>query len=143
MAVAVDDIMQDILNLIKDEDIKDFLAMNVEDFVEEVTKRSKEILTPEHIKMAWNYEEKNTKKYSFLESVNWVKSNMPTNIKAAAIYREENGTDNGIIKLHLCFLDEEDNPLLNGGYPHIVINTLELDNELLNNFGDNNLIVLR
>jgi hypothetical protein len=93
--------------------------------------------------MAWNYEEKSTKKYSFEDSLSWVKSNMPQNIKSAVIYKEEDRTEEGIIKLHICFLDDEQNPLLNGEYPHLSVFTSEIDNELRNSFGDKSLIILK
>ena len=135
------ELLRQITDLIDNEDMRDFLNKNVEDVAKEVGRRAKIVLTPEHFKMAWNYEEKNTKKYSFTEAVDWAKSNMPENIDAVAIYKEDN--ENDVIRLHLCYLDKDENPLLNGKHPHLVVNTFEMDNELTNAFSDKSLIVLK
>jgi len=131
--------LSEITKLIENEDVRDFLNKNVEIVWEELKDRSKIVFTKEHLKMAWNYEEKNTKKYSFTQAIDWIKMNMPDGIREAAIYKDEK---TNVINLHLCYI-LNDEPILNGNYPHLVVNTIELDNEFLDNFGDKNLIVLK
>jgi len=97
-------------------------------------------LNEETIKMFWNYSEKNTKEYSFKELLEWAKSNIPQGIKKVCVYKMQN--ENNRIQLHMVYLDSEDKPLLTGDYPHQLINTLSLDSELNEKFGDKNMIVL-
>jgi len=132
-----------ILELLKNidiEDIKKFLNSDVNELLKELKDKVDFVLKEEHLKMVWNYEEKNTTKYSFNEAVKWFKFNMPQGIKTAAIYKDKKDE---VINLHLCFLNENNEPLLKGDYPHLVVKTMEIDNEFIANFGDKDLIVLK
>lgn len=96
--------------------------------------------TAENIKILWNYSEKNTKEYSFNELLSWAKDNIPSNVKKVCVFKES--ALDKYIKLHICYLDEDDNPVLNGDFPHQVVNALTLDEDLTEKFGNKNMLVL-
>jgi hypothetical protein len=107
-----------------------------------IINRLKEVGTEidiDRLKILWNYQEQNSKIYSFDEVKSWIKDNMDSSLKKACIYKEE---ESDKIKLHICFMDNNDNILLEGDYPHKVVNTLELDNVLLDYFTNRDLIIL-
>jgi hypothetical protein len=63
-----------------------------------------------------------------------------TGIKAGLL-KEKN--DNGIITVHHFFISNDDEPLLNGAYPHRVVNASTLDADLLNQFDNKNLLIIK
>ena len=68
---------------------------------------------------------------------------MPKGVKKACILKQINSTRNeDIIVLNICFLDDNDNPLLSGEFPHQVVYTLMLDEKLKNNFGHKDMMIL-
>ena len=125
----------------QNEDNKILGTKTVEDVAYKLQKDISTVFTPKHIKMAWNYEEKNTQMYSFEEAVDWTKRNMPEGINSLAILKENNADDS--ITLHLTYLDENQNTLVDGEFPHLVVNTFEIDNEFINMFGNKDLILLK
>lgn len=95
------------------------------------------------LKCAWNYEEKSTKFYTFEDAIKWVKNNYPkikTDIMGACIYKE---IKKDIIMLHICYMNNNEEPLLDGNYSHILVKCLEMDKELIIQFGDKDLLLIR
>jgi len=130
----VKNLMQDMLTNI-DINHKDIMK----NITQELINKGSE-LDLETLKMFWNYSEQNTKQYSFKELLIWVKSNIPLNIKKACVYKIVK--ENNRIQLHIVYLNENDEAVVNGDFPHKVVNTLSLDSELNEKFGNKNMIVL-
>ena len=93
------------------------------------------------LKISWNYSEKNTKNYSFTELLDWVKLNLPEHIKKACIYKTIDESKKHI-QLHICFLDGNDEPLLDGDFPHQIVKTISLDKKLQDGFGNKDILIL-
>jgi len=133
-----DNLIKDlILNLSKSKYI-DIAIDTIVNIKKQLELRGSEINT-ETIKIFWNYSEINVDEYSFNELLSWVKENIPSNIKRACVYKDTLGT---LIQLHICYFNENDEPILNGDFPHLVVNTLSLDNVLSEKFGDKDMLVL-
>jgi hypothetical protein len=97
----------------------------------------------EYFKMAWNYEEKSCNEYSFAEAVSWFKNNSPKGMTGIKASLRKKKNDNGIIAVHHFFVSNDNEPLLNGAYPYRVVNTLTLDTDLLNQFDNKNLLIIK
>jgi len=137
----MDDIMDLIEKLLKEKEIWEILKMSIKELVEELGRKFKVIISVETLKMAWNYEEKHVKMYSFAEAIEWAKTNMPNDINGVVILKEL--SEDGHIRLHICYLDQDEVPLLGGSHPHLDVYAKSIDNELQYNFGDKDLLVLR
>jgi hypothetical protein len=94
------------------------------------------------LKIAWNYNEKNCEEYSLEEAIKWFKLNLPKNASGGVLLKIAS-TNSGELKLHHCFIDTDENPLLDGSYPHLVVNVLKLSENLGNQFGDKDMIILK
>jgi len=81
-------------------------------------------------KMAWSYEEKNTLDFSIDDAVIWFKANMPAGVSEGCILKHKTSPN---FELHLCFL-KNDEPLLNGEYPHLVVKSLSIGDGLKERF---------
>jgi len=94
------------------------------------------------LKIYWNYEEKSTPSYTFQEVVSWLKTNLLLNKDhyGGVYYFPPN--EKNIIILHVFFLDGN-RPLIDGTAPHLLINTLEIDEDLKNMFKANPLLIIK
>lgn len=81
-------------------------------------------------KMAWSYEEKNTLDFTIDDAVNWFKANMPEGVNEGCILKHKTSPN---FELHLCFL-KNDEPLLDGEYPHLVVKSLSIGEGLKERF---------
>jgi hypothetical protein len=102
-------------------------------------------LTPDQIeelqlmaKIAWSYEEKNTSSFALNDAVSWFKANMPKEIKEGCILLNKRSPT---FELHLCFMKENE-PLLDGGFPHLVVKTIEIDSNLQDRFSRTDMILI-
>lgn len=97
------------------------------------------------VKIAMNYEEKNTEEYNLEDAVKWFKYNMSAlhNPGSKGCILKSEDDKNEIIELHHCFLNKNNKPLINNNSPHLLVKTLSLDPDLLNQFGDKNMILLQ
>lgn len=100
-------------------------------------------------KEAWNCQELKSEKFTFLECIQWVKKYIKKEVHSGAclLLLDEKSiidkNDKHKYKLHLCLLDKDDNPLLDGNTPHIYIYTNELDADLLGQFKNNTMLILK
>lgn len=60
-----------------------------------------------------------------------------------ASHDESKGRNPELICLHLCFLDKEGNPLLDGGARHKVVHCKMIDETLSRQFGNKDMIILK
>lgn len=104
--------------------------------------KRREDLTP-LVKMAWNYDEGWRGSYTLEEAVAWFKSNMPRGVSAGCLLRIRPDGKHPYQRLHHCFLNEAREPLLNGDYPHRVVNTKTLGDSLDRQFAGTDMIVFR
>jgi len=95
----------------------------------------------ELVKFAWNYEEKFCGEYSMEEAVGWFKANMPKTAAGACLLKAPRGTN--ALTLHHCFLDHQDNPMLDGRHPHRAVHTIGITPELAKQFGTTDLLILK
>ena len=130
--------------------------MTLEGLVQEINSRLGYLSTKKDtliraIKYAWNYEEKHCKEYFLEEAVTWFRANSPAPKKLPACIfvqypkgKSEYRKSGGEIRLHHCFVNEENNtPLLDGQYPHRVVYTLEVGKDLLEQLAGKELLLLK
>lgn len=141
--------MTNIANLIGDfifKNLKDSfnngIILRIEDIKNILSKEDQENLTIEQLKIEWRYEEINVEKYTFSNAVTWIKLNIGEGIKKAAILKNRDNVTN-IVTLKIILIDENNNPVLDGKLPQMIINTYQIDEELMNNFGDKNLLIIK
>jgi len=92
------------------------------------------------VKLVMDYEEKNTRFYTFKESIEWFKKNFPKKGGYnASVYMEKY---ENFYKLHHFFIDSNKDPKL-GEMPYLVVVTIKIDDELINVFGSKDLIILQ
>ena len=93
------------------------------------------------LKIAWNYEEQNTSEYTMEDAVKWIKININRNVySGACLFKEK--TSLGLC-LHLCFIDNNEEPLLGPADKHKVIFCNRIDESLAKQFGNKNLIIFK
>lgn len=101
------------------------------------------------IKTAWNLKEIKTEELSLEKCISLIKSEFNPKLYSSACIIKKDISDikKYKFKIHICFLDKNDEPILNGNALHWIIHTNKLDNNLLNQFGskDNNkdMIILK
>lgn len=141
--------MTNIANLIGDfifknlkDSFNDGIILRIEDIKNILSKEDQENLTIEQLKIEWRYEEINVEKYTFSNAVTWIKLNIGEGIKKAAILKNRDNVTN-IVTLKIILIDENNNPVLDGKLPQMIINTYQIDEELMNNFGDKNLLIIK
>lgn len=79
--------------------------------------------------------------YSFKEALAWIKEHLdPKRHGAASITKEMEGDK---IVLKLCFLDHDRKPLLKEGDWFLKVKTDEICQDLKNNFGDKDMIIVQ
>lgn len=98
------------------------------------------------LKVAWKLEELEMDTLSLEKCIALVKKEFnPKLYSSACILDNSNANKSNKYKfeIQICFLDKNNEPLLNGDAKHWVIYTNSLDRDLLSQFGDKNMIVLK
>ena len=125
---------------------KDILLMELGDIINEAKKNCEELLAytgswENLVKYAWNYEEKRSFNYSLEDAIKWFKANMPPDASGGCIYKKSLKTRE--IVLHHCFIDKDNNPKLDGSVPHRVVYTIQLSQDLEQQFQNKDMLVFK
>ncbi|WP_104637669.1 hypothetical protein [Helicobacter felis] len=129
--VIIEEIKKEIIRMIKE------LGHSLAD-VKEAFKQ----LSLDTFWQAWNYTEVKQDKYSFKELLTWVKDHLNQNLHSGASITKEERVGVGII-LSCCFMDKHNKPMTSPKDPFLRVFTKQLDEDLVKNFGDKDMIVLR
>ncbi|WP_104695946.1 hypothetical protein [Helicobacter salomonis] len=108
----------------------------------DLRQRIESVLNKKALEMAWNHEEVKKRQYTFKEALEWIQKNFDSRIYSAANIMREQIEEHQIV-LSCCFLDKNGNPLVGSENPFLRVETSELDQDLVENFGDENLIVVK
>ena len=98
---------------------------------------------------AWGLEEKNIDTFSLEDCISWAKKNISLEYSSAVILKQENDHDFSFgerkrrFDIHLYFMDGQNNPVLDGSKPHLLVHCDELDSALAEGFGKKNMLVLK
>ncbi|MWV61577.1 hypothetical protein DCO58_08820 [Helicobacter saguini] len=93
----------------------------------------------EIFKAAWNYQAIKKDSYTFKELLEWAKNNAKNN-ESVAVMRESK--DSKII-IKAMLLDSNNTPLNALDMPYLCVETKNLDSDLLQHFGDKNILILK
>lgn len=96
----------------------------------------------ETLKAAWNYKEENVAKISFKELIAWVQDNIKQDKHGGVVILKEKGKQRAL-SLKVMLLDKAEKPLSNLGDPYLVVETDAMDEDLINNFGDKDMVILK
>ena len=101
------------------------------------------VMLKEALRYAWNYDEAYRREYTFEEAIKWFKSYAPKDASAdGCLLLEKRKAEPYMI--HHCFISKRDEkPLLDGKHPHRLVKAQQVSNELLKNFGDKNMLIIR
>lgn len=117
---------------------------------EEVLKIIKEhlsdVISLENIKEAWNLEEIKTEELSLEKCISLVKKEFNQKLYSSACILDKKDVDRNSkyrFEIHICFLDKNNEPMLNGNAKHWIIYTNALDKDLLNQFAGKDMILLK
>ena len=115
---------------------------------EEVLKIIKEHLSDaislENIKEAWNLEEIKTEELSLEKCISLVKKEFNQKLHSSACILNKKDIDSKYkFEIHICFLDKNNEPMLNGNAKHWIVYTNKLDSSLLNQFAGKDMILLK
>ena len=96
------------------------------------------------IKTAWNLEEKYCSKYSLEEAIKWIKLNKPSEATGGILLKmsPSDKNDKNIV-LHHCFIDKDQNPLLDGKHPHLIVYTREISDDLIGHFSEKDMLLFK
>ena len=98
---------------------------------------------------AWNFEEIKIDEYTFAACIQWLKKHMDkTKYGAGCLLKldEQTSLKKDIeypLQFHLCFLDHNNNPLLDGDAPHVYIHTKKLDSDLAASLADKPMLIIK
>lgn len=104
-----------------------------------------DIISVENIKQAWNLKEIKTEELSLEQCISLVKKEFNQKLYSSACILKKDANRNSKYKfeMHICFLDKNDEPMLNGNTLHWIVYTNKLDSNLLNQFSDKDMILLQ
>ena len=124
---------------------KDVLLMEVGDIITTAKNNCDELLSytgswENLVKYAWNYEEKRCLKYSLEDAIKWFKANMPSDASGGCIYKKSSTKE---IVLHHCFIDKNNEPRLDGTTPHRIVYTIQLSQDLEQQFQNKDMLVFK
>lgn len=100
----------------------------------------------EELKKSWNLEELELEELTLEKCIELVKSEFNPKKNASACILNKNNIDKSIkfkYEIHICFIDNKNEPILDGGSKRWLIYTNKLDNNLINQFGNKDMIVLK
>lgn len=104
-----------------------------------------DIISVENIKQAWNLKEIKTEELYLEQCISLVKKEFNQKLYSSACILKKDADRNSKYKfeIHICFLDKNDEPMLNGNTLHWIVYTNKLDSNLLNQFSDKDMILLK
>lgn len=105
-----------------------------------------ENITLEDIKIAWNLEEIKIEKLSLEECISLVKKEFNPKLYSSACILKKKDVDRTSkykFEIQICFLDKNNEPMLNGNAKHWIIYTNALDKDLLNQFAGKDMVILK
>ncbi|MEI0477411.1 hypothetical protein [Brachyspira pulli] len=123
-------------------DIVDRVKINLKDKIDNINSDDLIIF----FKRAWNLEELEMDILTLEKCIYFVKKEFnPKLYSSACILDSKNVNRNSKYRfeIHICFLDRNDNAILNGNAKHWIIHTNTLDKDLLNQFGNKDMIILK
>lgn len=123
-------------------DIVDRVKINLKDKIDNINSDDLIIF----FKRAWNLEELEMDILTLEKCIYFVKKEFnPKLYSSACILDSKNVNRNSKYRfeIHICFLDKNDNAILNGNAKHWIIHTNTLDKDLLNQFGNKDMIILK
>lgn len=120
--------MEKLLKFLKENDI-DLSALN-------------EMLNADTFLMAWNHTEIEQPSYTFKEAISWIKEHFDPKLHTSASITKEVSQD-GTIILNCCLISKEGEPLAEPKDPFLRVETKEICQDLKDNFGDKNMIVIK
>lgn len=91
---------------------------------------------------AWNYTEIEQESYSFKEAISWIKKYFDPRLHTSASITKEVRQD-GTIILNCCLINKEGEALTRPKDPFLRVTTRNICQDLKNNFGDKDLIVIK
>ena len=143
-------------NKLLEELLKEFVAkakIKAGESVNSIAKRFKDWLSSislddifTDIKTVWNLEEKKIEKLSLEECISLVKKEFNKELYSSACILKKKDVDKTSkykFEIQICFLDKNNEPMLNGNAKHWIIYTNALDEDLLNQFKDKDMILLK
>ena len=105
-----------------------------------------DVISVENIKEAWNLEEIKTHELSLEKCISLVKKEFNQKLHSSACILDKKDVDRNSkyrFEIHICFLDKNNEPMLNGNAKHWIIYTNALDKDLLNQFAGKDMILLK
>lgn len=117
---------KEVLNMIKN---------HIEDLIDNIS--------IEDIKECWNLTEKEIEELSLEKCISIVKKEFNQKLYSSACILKKECKSKYKFEIHICFLDKANEPMLNGNASHWIIHTNKLDNNLLNQFGSKDMIILK
>lgn len=100
----------------------------------------------ENIKNAWNLEEINIEELSLEKCISLLKKEFNQKLYSSACILDKKDVDRSgkyRFEIHICFLDKNNEPILNGNAKHWIIYANSLDKDLLNQFAGKDMILLK
>lgn len=98
------------------------------------------------IKLAWNLEEIQIEELSLEKCISLVKKEFNQKLYSSACILDKKDVDRNSkyrFEIHICFLDKNNEPMLKGNAKHWIIYANSLDKDLLNQFGDKDMVILK
>lgn len=94
------------------------------------------------VRFAWNLEEKETDELTLEFVMKWVKSNFNPKIHSSAcLYVKKQAF--GVTQNHLCYLDKQNEPMLDGKEKHLIIYAKKMDKELKEQLGNKDMLIFK
>ena len=100
----------------------------------------------ENLKKEWKLEELKLEELSLEKCIELVKSEFNPKKNSSACILNKKDIDKSMkfkYEIHICFIDNKNDPILDGESKRWVIYTNRLDSNLINQFGNKDMIVLK
>lgn len=103
-----------------------------------------EFTDPDVLKLAINYEEKNTQNYTAAEMIKWFREKYKAGIDGCVYMVKNTEKNTTIYELHHVFIDrEKKEPCLDGSHSYMKVVALNIDDDIQRMFKDKDMIILR
>lgn len=136
----LEELLKELLKIVK---IK--AGESAEEVLNIIKNRLLEIISLENIKKAWNLKEMEIEELSLEQCISLVKKEFNQKLYSSACILRKDVDRNSKYRfeIHICFLDKNNEPMLNGNTLHWIVYTNKLDSNLLNQFSDKDMILLQ
>lgn len=136
----LEELLKELLGVVK---IK--AGESAEEVLNIIKNRLLEVISLENIKKAWNLKEIEIEELSLEQCISLVKKEFNQKLYSSACILKKDADRNSKYRfeIHICFLDKNDEPMLNGNTLHWIVYTNKLDSNLLNQFNDKDMILLQ